>query len=125
MDTISLGRTRETPRISCKKLFSQYISNGGLGINDDQSGLGSLPSFVISFSTRSGGEATDFLSRTELDVLLAKLNGRQRDIVKSISIDGSSIRETARKLDMSEGTVRVALHRALKKLAVLYRSQTS
>jgi RNA polymerase sigma factor (sigma-70 family) len=70
-------------------------------------------------------ECTDFLSRGELDVLLAKLNGRQRDIVKSISIDGSSIRETARKLDMSEGTVRVALHRALKKLAVLYRSQTS
>jgi RNA polymerase sigma factor (sigma-70 family) len=75
--------------------------------------------------TLGGEECAEVLSRGEVDVLLMKLNGRQRDIVQSISIDGSSVRDTARKLNMSEDTVRVALHRALRKLAVLYRSQTS
>jgi hypothetical protein len=45
-----------------------------------------------------------------------------RDIVRSISIDGMSVRETANRLQMTEGAVRVALHRALKALAILYRS---
>jgi RNA polymerase sigma-70 factor (ECF subfamily) len=40
---------------------------------------------------------------------------------KLISIDGSSVRETANRLHMTEGAVRVALHRALKTLAGLYR----
>jgi RNA polymerase sigma factor (sigma-70 family) len=70
-------------------------------------------------------ERADELSRGEIDVLLKKLNGQQRDIVQSISLNGGNVRETAGKLNMSEGAVRVALHRALKKLAVLYRSQIS
>ena len=40
---------------------------------------------------------------------------------KLISINGSSVRETANRLHMTEGAVRVALHRALKTLAGLYR----
>ena len=61
----------------------------------------------------------------EIDGLLARLKVRQREIVKSISINGSSVRETADRLQMTEGAVRVALHRALKTLAALYRSQTA
>lgn len=68
-------------------------------------------------------EHADDLPPGDMDSLLAKLNGPQRTIVQSISIDGSSVRETARKLGMTEGAVRVALHRALKKLAAFYRSQ--
>jgi RNA polymerase sigma factor (sigma-70 family) len=61
----------------------------------------------------------------EIDGLLAQLKVRQREIVKSISINGSSVRETADRLQMTEGAVRVALHRALKTLAALYRSQAA
>ena len=53
--------------------------------------------------------------------LLDQLRPRQREIVRSISIDGHSIRDVARRLDMSEGAVRVTLHRALKTVAMIYR----
>ncbi|SDR47396.1 RNA polymerase sigma-70 factor, ECF subfamily [Rhizobiales bacterium GAS191] len=66
-------------------------------------------------------EASDGLGRHDLDRLLAKLRDQQRDIVRSVALDGASIRETAERLKMSEGAVRVALHRALKALACLYR----
>ena len=36
--------------------------------------------------------------------MLAKLNERQRDIVRSLSVNGATVRETARRLDMKEGT---------------------
>ena len=57
--------------------------------------------------------------------MLQRLRDPQRDIVRSISIERAEIRETAERLKMTEGAVRVALHRALKSLAALYRSETS
>jgi RNA polymerase sigma factor (sigma-70 family) len=66
----------------------------------------------------------DSVSDGEIDALLAQLTVRQREIVKSISIYGSSVRETADRLHMTEGSVRVALHRALKTLAALYRDKS-
>lgn len=69
----------------------------------------------------AGGDAAP----GEIDGLLSRLKVRQREIVKSIAINGSSARETAARLAMTEGAVRVALHRALKTLATLYREQTS
>ena len=61
-------------------------------------------------------------STREIDTLLEHLKPQQREIVRSISLNGSSIRETAARLQMTEGAVRVALHRALKALAAFYRS---
>jgi RNA polymerase sigma factor (sigma-70 family) len=69
-------------------------------------------------------EASDPLGPHELDRLLLKLNERQRDIVRSLSVQGASVRETARRLAMSEVAVRVSLHRALKAMADLYRGGT-
>jgi len=54
--------------------------------------------------------------------ILASLNGRQRDIVQAISIEGASARQVADRLGMTEGAVRVALHRALKSIAGALRS---
>ena len=65
------------------------------------------------------------LPAREIDSLLARLRPQQREIVRSISLDGSSIRETADRLQMTEGAVRVTLHRALKTLAVFYRRSAS
>jgi RNA polymerase sigma factor (sigma-70 family) len=67
-------------------------------------------------------DPTPELSTREVDTLLGHLKPQQREIVRSISLNGGSIRETADRLQMTEGAVRVSLHRALKALAVFYRS---
>jgi RNA polymerase sigma-70 factor (ECF subfamily) len=58
----------------------------------------------------------------EIDFLLGQLTCRQQEIVRSISVNGTSIRETAERLKMTEVAVRVSLHRALKTSGALYRS---
>ncbi len=55
--------------------------------------------------------------------LLASLPERQRTIVQAISLEGHSAADVATRLGMSEGAVRVALHRALKALAAFYRRE--
>lgn len=57
--------------------------------------------------------------------LLAGLPERQRRIVEEISLEGRRAGEVATRLGMSEGAVRVALHRALKALAAAYRQDKS
>jgi RNA polymerase sigma factor (sigma-70 family) len=56
--------------------------------------------------------------------LLEKLKSPQRDIVQLISLEGGSVRDTAEQLGMSEGAVRVSLHRALKVLAAIYKGSS-
>ena len=53
--------------------------------------------------------------------MLAGLPERQRRIVEEISLEGHRAAEVAARLGMSEGAVRVTLHRALKALAAVYR----
>jgi RNA polymerase sigma factor (sigma-70 family) len=66
----------------------------------------------------------DHISR-DIDMLLGRLKSRQRDIVQSVSMNGDSVQETASRLQMTEGAVRVALHRALKTLAALHWSDNA
>lgn len=58
-------------------------------------------------------------SANERDVgrALAALPQGQRSVVSAISVDGLSIREAASRFGMSEGAVRVALHRGLSAIA--------
>ena len=51
-----------------------------------------------------------------------KLKGRQREIVLAISIEGESARQVAERLGMTEGAVRVVLHRALQSMAKAFRT---
>ena len=74
---------------------------------------------IAEFPDEASGP--DALDRHELEGMLQKLDDRQRDIVRSLAVEGATVRETARRLDMKEGTVRVSLHRALAALAALYR----
>lgn len=53
---------------------------------------------------------------------LETLPPRQRDVLRAIAVDSASIKATADKLAMSEGAVRVALHRGLSALAAKLRS---
>lgn len=73
-------------------------------------------------ATLEAEEQAGNLDRLDAEHMLERLRDPQRDIVRSISMEGADIRETAERLKMSEGAVRVALHRALKTLAALYRS---
>lgn len=63
------------------------------------------------------------LAAGEVSAHLAKLPQRQRDVLQSIAVESASIRETAAKLAMSEGAVRVALHRGLANLAAWLRRE--
>jgi RNA polymerase sigma-70 factor, ECF subfamily len=54
--------------------------------------------------------------------VIAKLKGREREIVLAISVEGASARQVAQRLGMTEGAVRVALHRALQSLAKAFRT---
>jgi RNA polymerase sigma factor (sigma-70 family) len=60
--------------------------------------------------------------QSDIDRLLETLPDRQKDLIRSLSIEGRSVAETAKRLSMKEGAVRVALHRAIKTLAALYRN---
>lgn len=62
-------------------------------------------------------EAEAALSADALDKHLAQLPAGQERVVRAISVDGLSIGETASRLTMKEGAVRVALHRGLAALA--------
>ena len=64
-----------------------------------------------------GDNATTIDSRQ----LLATLPERQRRIVQEISLEGRRAADVAARMGMSEGAVRVSLHRALKALAACYR----
>ena len=68
-------------------------------------------------------EPEEHLTERDAEQILNLLNGRQRDIVEQISLKGASIRETASKFAISEGAVRVALHRGLASLSKAYRTQ--
>lgn len=81
----------------------------------------SVPIEEVMDSLRTEDQTSE-LSARDIDKLLALLKTQQREIVRSISLDGASIRDTAERLKMTEGAVRVALHRALKALGTLYRS---
>lgn len=62
-------------------------------------------------------EATVQEQAHDLERALAKLNPRQRQVVRAVSLEGHTAQEVAARLQMSEGAVRVMLHRSLKALA--------
>lgn len=61
------------------------------------------------------------LPEQDVNRLLENVSEVQRMIVMSVSVRGQSVRDVAGTLNITEGAVRVALHRALKALAKAYR----
>lgn len=62
-------------------------------------------------------EPEEQASERDIGRALEALAPGQRAVVSAISVDGRSIAEAARALAMSEGAVRVALHRGLAAIA--------
>lgn len=63
-------------------------------------------------------------SAAEVATQLNTLPQRQRDVLQSIAVEAASIKDTASKYAMSEGAVRVALHRGLASLTAKLRDHT-
>jgi RNA polymerase sigma-70 factor, ECF subfamily len=68
-----------------------------------------------------GEPAPETVAASEVAVQLQSLPARQREILQSIAVDSSSIKDAAAKFAMSEGAVRVALHRGLASLTTKLR----
>lgn len=64
-------------------------------------------------------EGEDPFEAQDMARVIDRLEPRAAQIVRAIGIEGESAAEAGARLGMSEGAVRVALHRALKALAVL------
>ena len=58
----------------------------------------------------------------DVERLLNELSERQRFIVRAVAIEGHKTAEVASSLGLSNGNVRVILHRALQELARILRS---
>jgi RNA polymerase sigma-70 factor, ECF subfamily len=67
--------------------------------------------------------AAETASSGEVAAQLNSLPARQREVLQSIAVENASIRETAAKFSMSEGAVRVSLHRGLASLTAKLREQ--
>jgi RNA polymerase sigma-70 factor (ECF subfamily) len=74
-------------------------------------------------ATLAAPQAAEAGASADVRQMLASLPDRQRVVVEAISIEGRSARDVGVRLGMSEGAVRVALHRALKALAAAYRKE--
>jgi RNA polymerase sigma-70 factor, ECF subfamily len=73
--------------------------------------------------TLSGEAAEPGPSERDVEKQLKDLPDRQRDVLRAIAVDGRSIDETAQKLSISNGAVRVALHRGLQGIAAKFRGE--
>jgi RNA polymerase sigma-70 factor, ECF subfamily len=62
----------------------------------------------------------DAVTVDDLAGILLQLPEKQREIVKSVKIDGLSIKEAAQKLSLTESDIKVNIHRAIKTLKVLF-----
>lgn len=61
-------------------------------------------------------DAPDPVERRDAERLVARLDPRSGDLLRAAAFDGETPAETAKRLGMTEGAVRVALHRAVQRL---------
>src|SRR5215831_7291019 len=73
--------------------------------------------------TLAGEAAPETAPAGEVAAHLQTLPARQRDVLQSIAVESASIKDTAKKYSMSEGAVRVALHRGLASLTARLKDQ--
>jgi RNA polymerase sigma-70 factor (ECF subfamily) len=67
--------------------------------------------------------AAETPSTREVAAQLEQLPVRQREVLQSIAVDSASIKDTAQRFSMTEGAVRVALHRGLASLTARLREK--
>lgn len=75
-----------------------------------------IDDFADVLAADAGPDPTE---AADMAKMIAMLDGRSATIIRKIGLEGVSVAQTGAELTMSEGAVRVALHRALKTLAIL------
>ena len=75
-----------------------------------------IEDFADVLAAAAGPDPTE---AADMAKMIGMLDGRSAKIIRKIGLEGVSVAETGAALKMSEGAVRVALHRALKTLANL------
>lgn len=75
---------------------------------------------IQAFSETLAEPETESASSRDIGRAIEALTPAQKAVVSSISVEGCSIADTARALDMSEGAVRVAFHRGLAAIAARF-----
>jgi RNA polymerase sigma-70 factor, ECF subfamily len=71
----------------------------------------------------AGGESEPSMLVADVDRYVECLPAGQRRVVRAIAVDGASISEAAARLSMTNGAVRVALHRGLAALAAKFSGE--
>lgn len=66
-------------------------------------------------------DVTAAMAARDSAALIAQLDPRSARIVRAVSLDGDCTAEVGQRLSMTEGAVRVALHRAIKRLGMIAR----
>ena len=84
----------------------------------------SVPIDDFSEVLADGGAEPDMLV-ADVGRHLEDLPPGQRDVVRAIAVDGSSVTQAAARLSMTNGAARVALHRGLAALARKFRTEKS
>jgi RNA polymerase sigma-70 factor, ECF subfamily len=74
-----------------------------------------------SVSETIASEDSDTENAMDSQRMLNALQGRDREIVNQMVIVGRSAADVGQQLGMSEGAVRVALHRSIKRLAKTFK----
>ena len=78
---------------------------------------------IADFAETLAGDApAETAPAREVAAQLDQLPARQRDVLQSIAVENASIKDTAQKFSISEGAVRVALHRGLASLTAKTRA---
>jgi RNA polymerase sigma-70 factor (ECF subfamily) len=77
-----------------------------------------LDDFVELLAAEPEGDA---LAARDSAALIDRLDGRSAAIVRAVSLEGETTAEVGARLAMSEGAVRVALHRAIRRMARIAR----
>jgi RNA polymerase sigma-70 factor (ECF subfamily) len=75
-----------------------------------------IEDFTEILAAEAGPDPTE---AADMARMIGMLDGRSAVIVRMIGLEGVSVSEAGKALTMSDGAVRVALHRALKTLAIL------
>lgn len=70
---------------------------------------------IVEILLAEAGE--DPTVRGDMERMIARLPARAGDIVRAIGLNGDTVGDVAERFSMTEGAVRVALHRALRNLA--------
>ena len=71
----------------------------------------------------AGGEGEPSMLISDVDRHLEGLPAGQRKVVRAVAVDGASTGEAAARLSMTNGAVRVALHRGLAALAAKFNME--